>query len=185
MILEVMGRNAGWIALHAGSAGGADIVLIPEIPYSMNAIAEAVTKRAQHGKKFSLIAAAEGAREKGGKVIEKKSDPKNPYPVKLGGVGKYLEEHLEKCTGLETRSASLGHVQRGGSPVPSDRNLGTLFGTHAVELIHQRKWGQMVCVQGNTIRSIPIEDAVHQLKLVMPDTPLVVASEAVGISFGK
>jgi 6-phosphofructokinase 1 len=185
MILEVMGRNAGWIALHAGSAGGADIVLIPEVPYSMEAISKAVTKRAQHGKKFSLIVAAEGARERGGKVIEKKSDPKNPYPVKLGGVGKYLEERLEKCTGLETRSASLGHIQRGGSPVPADRNLGTLFGTHAVELIRQRKWAQMVCVQGNTIRSIPIEEAVHQLKLVMPDTPLVVASEAVGISFGK
>ena len=185
MILEVMGRNAGWIALHSGSAGGADIILIPEVPYSMDAIGKAVKKRAQRGKKFSLVVAAEGAREKGGKVIEKKSDLKNPYPVKLGGVGKYLEERLEKCTGLETRSASLGHIQRGGSPVPADRNLGTLFGTHAVELIHQRKWAQMVCVQGNAIRSIPIEEAVHKLKLVMPDAPLVVASEAVGISFGK
>ena len=185
MILEVMGRNAGWIALYSGSAGGADIILIPEVPYSMDAIAKAVKKRAQHGKKFSLIVVAEGAKEKGGKVIEKKSDLKNPYPVKLGGVGKYLEERLEKCTGLETRSASLGHIQRGGSPVPADRNLGTLFGTHAVELIHQQKWGQMVCVQGQVIRSIPIEDAVHKLKLVTLDSPLVVASEAVGISFGR
>lgn len=185
MILEVMGRNAGWIALHSGSAGGADVILIPEIPYSMDAICKVVKRRAQHGKKFSLIVAAEGAKEKGGKVIEKKSDPKNPYPVKLGGVGKYLEERLEKCTGLETRSACLGHIQRGGSPVPVDRNLGTLFGTHAVELIHQRKWAQMVCVQGNVTRSIPIEDAVHRLKVVMPDSPLVVASEAVGISFGR
>lgn len=185
MILEVMGRNAGWIALHSGSAGGADIILIPEFPYSMEAICKAVKKRAQHGKKFSLIVAAEGAKEKGGKVIEKKNDPKNPYPVKLGGVGKYLEERLEKLTGLETRSASLGHVQRGGSPVSEDRNLGTLFGTHAVELIHQQKWAQMVCLQGNAIRSIPIEEAVHKLKVVMPDSPLVVASEAVGISFGR
>ena len=185
MILEVMGRNAGWIALHSGSAGGADIILIPEFPYSMDAICKAVKKRALRGKKFSLIVAAEGAKEIGGKVIEKKSDPKNPYPVKLGGVGKYLEECLEKSTGLETRSASLGHIQRGGSPVPADRNLGTLFGTRAVELIHQRKWAQMICVQGNAIRSISIEEAVRKLKLVMPDTPLVVASEAVGISFGR
>ena len=185
MILEVMGRNAGWIALHSGSAGGADIILIPEVPYSMDAICKAIKKRAQHGKKFSLIVVAEGAREKGGKIIEKKSDPKNPYPIKLGGIGKYLEERLEKSTGLETRSASLGHIQRGGSPVPADRNLGTLFGTHAVGLIHRRKWAQMVCVQGNVIRSIPIEQAVNKLKLVTADNPLVVACEAVGISFGK
>ncbi len=184
MILEVMGRNAGWIALHSGSAGGADIILIPEVPYSLDAVCKAVKKRAQHGKKFSLIVAAEGAKEKGGKAIEKKSDPKNPYPIKLGGVGKYLEECLAKCTGLETRSASLGHIQRGGSPVPADRNLGTLFGTHAVELIHQQRWAQMVCVQGNAIRSIPIEEAVRTLKVVKPDHPLVVASKAVGISFG-
>jgi 6-phosphofructokinase 1 len=185
MILEVMGRNAGWIALHSGSAGGADVILIPEIPYSMTAICKAVKRRAQHGKKFSLIVAAEGAKEKGGQVIQKKSDLKNPYPVKLGGVGKYLEEELEKLTGLETRSATLGHIQRGGSPVPADRNLGTLFGTHAVELIHRQKWGQMVCAQGNVVKSIPIEQAVNKLKVVTSDSPLVVASEAVGISFGR
>lgn len=185
MILEVMGRNAGWIALHSGSAGGADIILIPEIPYSMDAICKAVKRRASRGKKFSLVVAAEGARERGGKLIEKKSDPKNPYPVKLGGIGKYLEERIGKSTGVETRSASLGHIQRGGSPVPADRNLGTLFGTHAVELIRERQWGEMVCIQGSAIRSIPIEKAVHKLKLVTPDHPLVVASEAVGISFGR
>lgn len=185
MILEVMGRNAGWIALHSGSAGGADIILIPEIPYSIEVVSRAIKRRAQHGKKFSLVIAAEGAKEKGGKVIEKKGDPKNPYPVKLGGVGKYLEERLEKYTGLETRSASLGHIQRGGSPVPEDRNLGTLFGTHAVELIQQRKWAQMVCVQGNSIRSIPIEEAIRKLKIVMPNNPLVAAGEAIGISFGR
>jgi len=185
MILEVMGRNAGWIALHSGSAGGADIILIPEFPYTMEAVCKTVKKRAQHGKKFSLIVVAEGAKERGGKVIEKKRDLKNPYPVKLGGVGKYLEEQIEKCTGLETRSASLGHIQRGGSPTPPDRNLGTLFGTYAVELIHHQKWGQMVCTQGSSVRSIPIERAVNKLKTVTPDDPLVRASEAVSISFGR
>jgi 6-phosphofructokinase 1 len=185
MILEVMGRNAGWIALHSGSAGGADIILIPEFPYSMEAVCKAVKKRAQRGKKFSLIVAAEGAKEIGGKVIEKKEDLKNPYPTKLGGVGAYLAERIEALSGLETRSANLGHIQRGGSPVPVDRNLGTLFGTHAVELIDQQKWGQMVCLQGSAVKSIPIAQAVSKLKIVTPDNPLVMASEAVGTSFGR
>jgi 6-phosphofructokinase 1 len=185
MILEVMGRNAGWIALHSGSAGGADIILIPEIPYSMDAVCQVVKKRAQHGKKFSLIVVAEGAQEKGGQKIIHKSDPKNPYPEKLGGVGEYLADRIEQCTGLETRSAKLGHIQRGGSPTPPDRNLGTLFGSYAVDLIHQRKWAQMVCVQGGEIRSIPISDAVSKLKTVRPDDPIVRASESVGTSFGR
>lgn len=185
MILEVMGRNAGWIALHSGSAGGADIILIPEIPYSMDAVCRAVKKRAQHGKKFSLIVVAEGAQERGGKKIVHKSDPKNPYPEKLGGVGDYLVDQIERCTGLETRSAKLGHIQRGGSPTPPDRNLGTLFGTYAVELIEQQKWAQMVCVQGGIVKSIPISQAVSKLKTVPLDSPLVTACEAVGISFGR
>ena len=185
MILEVMGRNAGWIALHSGSAGGADIILIPEIPYTMDAICKAVKKRAQHGKKFSLVVVAEGAKEVGGKVVIMKTDLKNPYPIKLGGVGKHLEEQIEKLTDLETRSANLGHIQRGGSPTPPDRNLGTLFGTYAVELIDRQKWGQMVCVHGSEVRSIPITQAVSKLKLVTADNPLVAASEAVGISFGR
>jgi 6-phosphofructokinase 1 len=151
----------------------------------MEAIFKAVRKRAQHGKKFSLVVAAEGAKEKGGNVIMRKSDLKNPYPVKLGGVGAYLAEKIEQLTGLETRSANLGHIQRGGSPVPEDRNLGTLFGTHAVELIRQQRWGRMVCLHGSAITSIPIGQAVNKLKLVTADNPLVLASEAVGISFGR
>lgn len=185
MLLEVMGRNAGWIALHSGSAGGADVILIPEIPYSASEICKVVKKRAQHGKKFSLIVVAEGAKERGGKMIEKKKDLKNPYPVKLGGVAAYLSDRIESLTGLETRSANLGHIQRGGSPAAIDRNLGTLFGSYAADLIHQQKWGQMVCLQGNDIRSIPISQAVNKLKLVTSNHPLVKACEAVGISFGR
>ncbi|MBU9889740.1 MAG: ATP-dependent 6-phosphofructokinase [Candidatus Omnitrophica bacterium] len=185
MILEVMGRNAGWIALHAGSAGGADIILIPEIPYSMEAVCRAVKKRAQYGKKFSLIVVAEGAMEKGGKKIVKKRDLKNPHPEKLGGVGNYLAERIERLTGLETRAAVLGHIQRGGSPTPPDRVLGTLYGVHAVELIAKGKWGHMACVQGGILRSIPISEAVNKLKKVTDDHPLVISSDAVGISFGK
>lgn len=185
MILEVMGRNAGWIALHSGSAGGADIILIPEIPYSMDVICRVVKERARYGKKFSLIVVAEGAQEKGGHKIVHKSDPKNPYPEKLGGVGEYVADRIEKKTGLETRSAKLGHIQRGGSPTPPDRNLGTLFGSYAVEVIHQKKWAQMVCVQGGDVKSIPISSAVSKLKTVNLNHPIVIASEAVGVSFGK
>lgn len=185
MILEVMGRNAGWIALHSGSAGGADIILIPEIPYDMDAICRTVKKRAQHGKKFSLVVVAEGATEVGGKAIVKKMDPKNPHPEKLGGVANYLAEKIERATGLETRAAILGHIQRGGSPTPQDRILGTLFGIHAVELIRQGKWGQMVCVQGDVIKSIPISQAVSKLKRVSHNNPLLLSSEAVGINFGR
>lgn len=185
MILEVMGRHAGWIALHAGSAGGADIILIPEIPYSMDAVCRAVKKRAQYGKKFSLIVIAEGAFELGGKRIVRKTDLKNPYPEKLGGVGNYLAERIEKITGLETRAAILGHIQRGGSPTPPDRILGTLFGTHAVECIHQKKWAQMVCVQGGIIKSIPIEQAVSKPKRVADDNPLLLAGQTIGVCFGR
>lgn len=185
MVLEVMGRNAGWIALHAGSAGGADIILIPEIPYSIDAVCRTVRKRAQYGKKFSLIVVAEGAVELGGKRIVKNLDPKNPHPEKLGGVGNYLADRIERLSGLETRAAILGHIQRGGSPTPPDRNLGTLYGMHAVELIAQKKWGQMVCVQGGVLKSIPIAQAVSKLKRVTEEDPLVVAGNAIGISFGK
>lgn len=184
MILEVMGRNAGWIALHSGAAGGADIILVPEFPYAMDAVCRVVKKRAQYGKKFSLIVVAEGATEKGGQRIVHKSDPKNPYPEKLGGVGEHLADRIEKLTGLETRAAKLGHIQRGGSPTPPDRNLGTLFGTHAVELVCRRKWGHMVCVQGSAVKSIPISKAVGTLKTVLPGDPLVRACAAVGTSFG-
>ncbi len=185
MILEVMGRNAGWIALHSGSASGADVILIPEIPYSMAEVCKTVKNRAKHGKKFSLIVVAEGAKEKGGKMIVKGIDPKNPYPVKLGGVGEYLEARIAELTELETRCAVLGHIQRGGSPVPEDRNLGTLFGTHAAELIAHKKWSHMVCVQGTAIKSVSIEQAVNKLKLVTSDNAIVKASEAIGISFGR
>jgi len=184
MILEVMGRNAGWISLYAGSAGGADIILIPEIPFNLKKICDEVEKRARIGKRFSLIVVAEGAYESGAKPVEKKRDLKNPYPVKLGGIANWLAARIEKMTGLESRAAVLGHIQRGGSPIPFDRNLGTVFGHHAVELIAAKKWGHMVCLHGQKIDSVPIKDAVKVLKLVPVDHPLIRAAEAVGTSFG-
>ncbi|OQA55725.1 MAG: Pyrophosphate--fructose 6-phosphate 1-phosphotransferase [Candidatus Omnitrophica bacterium ADurb.Bin277] len=185
MILEVMGRHAGWIALHAGSAGGADVILIPEIPYSMQCVRDMVMKRANYGKKFSLICVAEGAKEKGGRVVVRARDLTNPYPEKLGGVGEYLASKIEKMCGLETRAAKLGHIQRGGSPTPFDRNLGTLFGAHAIELVSEARFGEMVCLQGTKVESLPISEAVRKLKTVPTDHPLVLAGESIGICFGR
>lgn len=185
MVLEVMGRNAGWIALHAGAAGGADIILIPEIPFNLEVIHREVKARAKQGKRFSLIVAAEGAYAAGGNVIEKKRDLKNPYPVKLGGVGNYLAEEIEKNVGIEARAAVLGHIQRGGSPTAFDRNLGTLFGVHALQLLVKGKTGRMVSLDGHDISSVTLKEAVGQLKLVPHNHPLIISCKAVGTSFGS
>lgn len=185
MILEVMGRNAGWIALHSGAAGGADIILIPEIPFKRRIVYKEVLARANQGKRFSIIVTAEGAFESGGKVIVKSRDLKNPYPIKLGGIGNQLAQDIEKNTGIEARAAVLGHIQRGGSPTAFDRNLGTLFGVHAVKILKQGKTGRMVCLRGQNISSIPLRSAVSHLKKVPLNHPLVLSCKAVGTSFGS
>ena len=184
MIMEVMGRHVGWIALFAGSAGGADIILIPEIPYQMKVISSEVEKRVGKGRRFSLVVVAEGALEEGGRPFVRKKDKKNPYPEKLGGVGNFLADKIEKMTGIETRAAILGHIQRGGSPTPFDRNLGTLFGKVAVDCLVQKKWAHMVCLKGQEIRALPIGKAI-QIKRVPLSHPLVRSVESLGNSFGR
>jgi ATP-dependent phosphofructokinase / diphosphate-dependent phosphofructokinase len=184
MILEVMGRNAGWIALYAGSAGGADIILLPEIPFQMRVVCDEVKRRVREGKRFSLVVVAEGAHEEGGRQVSK-LDKKNPFPVKLGGIGKKLAEDIEKHTGIEARAAVLGHIQRGGSPTAFDRNLGTLFGTHAVKILAQGRYGHMVRLRGQKIEAVPLHEAIARLKKVPVDHPLVQASKSVGTNFGR
>ena len=184
MILEVMGRNAGWIALYAGSAGGADVILIPEIPYDLRRVCEVVKERSLYGKRYSLIVVAEGASEKGKRTTERAPDRLNPYPTKLGGVGEILRQQIEKMTSLETRAANLGHIQRGGSPTAYDRNLGTLFGKTAVDLVAQKKWNHMVGYVANEIRSFPIAKAVSRIKTVPRNHRLIESGRATGISFG-
>ncbi len=184
MILEVMGRNAGWIALHAGVAGGADVILIPEIPFKTSVIYNEVTHRSRMGKRFSIVVVAEGAHPAGGRAIVRARDPKNPYPIKLGGIGEQLAEEIEKHTGIEARAAVLGHIQRGGSPTAFDRNLGTLFGTHAVELLTRGQFGRMVCLKGQEITSVPLIKAVKKIKTVPLNDPLLKACRQVGTSFG-
>jgi 6-phosphofructokinase 1 len=164
MILEVMGRDAGHVALAAGLAGGADIILVPEYPFNFEEIIERIKKRRQLGKTFSLIIVAEGARPVGVEqiVITEKRDAFGH--VRLGGVGEYLANEIEKRTGLETRSISLGHLQRGGVAAPFDRILATEFGIMAVELVEQGKFDRMVAYQCGKVTSIPLTEALAKIK---------------------
>jgi 6-phosphofructokinase 1 len=184
MILEVMGRYAGWIALHAGLAGGSDVILVPEIPYSLDIVCEKVKARAQHGKRFSLITVGEGARPKGGKMFVSRMVKSSTDPIRLGGIGHMLGRQIEDETGIETRVSVLGHIQRGGSPIPIDRNLGTSFGVNAVEFIRKGKFGYMTALDGKKIVAVPIRNAIGKLKLITKDNPLLLAARAVGTSFG-
>lgn len=184
MVLEVMGRYAGWIALYAGAAGGADVILIPEIPYRVDRVCQQVRARAQHGKRFSLVVIAEGAKPKGGKQVVQRMVKASTDPIRLGGIGHVLGRQIERLTGIETRVSVLGHIQRGGSPTSDDRNLGTLFGHQAVELIRRGRFGYMVALQNGAMTAVPIRTAVGKRKLVPRNHPLVLATRAVGTSFG-
>ena len=168
MVVEVMGRHAGWIAVHSGIAGGADLVLIPEVPIRMEEVIGVIQNRSKRGKNFSIIVVAEGAKFDGTEVtLEKKLDDFGH--VRLGGIGEFLAKKIEEKTGFETRVTVLGHVQRGGSATAFDRMLGTRFGEKAVRLVKQGQFGQMVALRGNEIVSVPIETATGKLKTVDPD----------------
>ena len=184
IVCEVMGRYAGWIALNGGIAGGADIILIPEIPFSWQKIYDKIHKRQLMGKKFSLVCVAEGAKARNEKMTVKGKDIKRTDPVRLGGIGEVVARKIEENTGRETRVTVLGHLQRGGSPTPFDRLLSTKFGAFAIELASQGKFGRMVALKGNEIKSVKIEDAIGKRKLVQPDNQAVFAAKAIGISFG-
>lgn len=184
MVLEVMGRYAGWIALQAGLSGGADVILIPEKPFSIDKVCEKIRERANKGKKFSIVVVAEGAIAEGGEMVVQRIVKGAPDTVRLGGIGEQVARSIEQCIEMETRVTVLGHLQRGGSPTPYDRILGTRFGVKAVELLANGEFGQMVALKGTNIESVPLEEAVRQLKRVDPNGELVKAAEGVGISFG-
>ncbi|HYO91675.1 MAG TPA: ATP-dependent 6-phosphofructokinase, partial [Pyrinomonadaceae bacterium] len=185
MILEVMGRHAGWIALHSGIAGGADVILIPEIPFTVAAIAEKIHERDRCDSQFSIIVAAEGALEAGREeaIYQHKGD-KDSMP-RLGGVGLYCQTELEKLTGRETRCVVLGHLQRGGSPNAFDRMLATNYGAWAVRNLAAGKSGVMVALHSADIITVPISKAIASLKTVPPDSQLVRTARDTGISFGS
>ncbi|MBU0560325.1 MAG: ATP-dependent 6-phosphofructokinase [Bacteroidetes bacterium] len=184
MVIEVMGRYAGWIALNGGLAGGADIILLPEFPFEWEIIYDRVLERHMMGKKFSIVCVAEGAKAVDGKMVVKARDKKRTDPLQLGGIGEYVAKRIAESTDLETRYIVLGHLQRGGSPTPFDRILSTKFGTSAIELVMKKKFGRMVALKGNEVKSVKIEEAIAKQKLVRPDDQAVRAARAVGVSFG-
>ncbi|MDP4173350.1 MAG: ATP-dependent 6-phosphofructokinase [Bacteroidota bacterium] len=184
MIVEVMGRYAGWIALNGGLAGGADIILLPEFPFSWECIYNKVVQRNMQGKRFSIICVAEGAKPKDGEMVVKATDIKRTDPIQLGGIGELIGKKISDNTGLETRVTVLGHLQRGGSPTPYDRILSTKFGTFAIDLASKGKFGRMVALKGNEVTSVKIEDAISKQKLVSSSTQAVISAKAVGVSFG-
>ncbi len=168
MVLEVMGRYAGWIAVYAGVAGGADVILIPEIPFAYDSICAKIQERERAGKHFTLVIVAEGAREKGGEFVTAAAQVAN-REARLGGIAAVVAAELEKRTGKEARACVLGHLQRGGSPTNFDRALCSVFGAEAVELIAAGQYGYMVAYQGSRIDAVKITDAVGRLKTVPPD----------------
>ena len=169
MVVETMGRHAGWIAIHAGIAGGADIILIPEEPIDIDAVCELLQKRFKGGKTFSIVVVAEGAKFPEGTVVTQEAKLDAFGHVRLGGIGHILAEKIEAQTGFETRVTVLGHVLRGGSPSAYDRVLGTRFGIAAVNLAQQRRYGMVVSLQGNKIVPVPIQDVVSVPKTVDKD----------------
>jgi len=183
MVLEVMGRYAGWIAIYAGVAGGADVILIPEIPFTYESICAKIQERENADKHFTLIIAAEGAREKGGQFVTAVDQVAN-REARLGGIAEVVAAEVEKRTGKEARVCVLGHLQRGGSPTNFDRALCTVFGAEAVELIAADQFGCMVAYQGSQVGAVRIMEAVGRLKTVPPTGGLVRTARALGVCFG-
>ncbi|MDD5409298.1 MAG: 6-phosphofructokinase [Candidatus Omnitrophica bacterium] len=166
IVAEVMGRHAGWIALESGIAGGADVILIPEIPIDLDEVCAIIKKRHERGKTFSIVVVAEGAQFKDGTMVTQEQKLDSFGHVRLGGIGEDLAAQIEKRTGYETRVSVLGHIQRGGSPTAFDRVLGTRLGVKAVELIKNKKFGRMVALAGIKIIDVSLEEAVKALKTV-------------------
>jgi 6-phosphofructokinase 1 len=183
MVVETMGRNAGWIALESGIAGGADAVLIPEIPYRIESVVGIVEARAARGRRFSIVVAAEGAHPLGGSQVYREPGAPGKLP-RLGGIGQQVADALGEATGRETRCTVLGHLQRGGSPTPFDRLLATRFGVRAVECVADGRLGVMVALRGTEVVAVPLTEAIAEPKRVRPEGELVRTARDLGISLG-
>lgn len=184
MIVEVMGHHAGWIALHAGIAGGGDIILIPEIPYDLDMIAQKIKERAKKGRRFSIIVISEGARPKGGDIVVQRMVKESADPIRLGGVGFVLGDQIEKMTGHESRTVVMGHLQRGGSPTPFDRVLATRLGTKAVDIAEKGAFGNMIGVRGDALVCVSLQEVARGPRKVPVNHPLIQSARSVGTSFG-
>jgi 6-phosphofructokinase 1 len=184
MLVETMGRNAGWLPLHSGLASGADVILIPEIPYDPEVVCRYCKARSKRGKAFTIIAVGEGTRSRGGDVVVNRVVHDSPDPIRLGGVSEVLADQIASATGLETRATILGHVQRGGTPCPFDRVLGTAFGHAAMELVTRGDWNRIVVMQRGRVNSVAISEVADRQRTVPLDDPLLAAGRAVGTCFG-
>ncbi len=184
MVVELMGRYAGWLALHAGVASGADVILMPEIPFDVDAVAARCRERSRIGKGFTIIAVGEGATPAGGEQFVSKVDKSSPDPIRLGGVGKWVSDEVAERTGLESRAIVLGHVQRGGTPTPRDRILATEFGYHAWELLRDGRFGRLVVQSCGQTGSVEISKIAKRVRTVPEDHSVVRAARAVGTNFG-
>ncbi|GAB4332229.1 MAG: ATP-dependent 6-phosphofructokinase [Calditrichia bacterium] len=184
MVVELMGRNAGWLALESGLAAGGDIILIPEIPYQMEEVIRVVRQRSRFGKRFSIVVVSEGAVEEGGSQVVSKVVDDSPEKIRLGGISHHISRQIEEATGIESRVAILGHLQRGGTPTALDRLLATQFAVKAMDLVIEGKFNHMVALKGNDIVAVPIKNVMGKQKLVPKDSPLIDMGLSVGTSFG-
>ena len=185
MVVEIMGRGAGWMTLHAGIAGAADVILIPEIPYDINKVADKIKQDKANGKEFSIVAVSEGAKSLDGKQVVAKIIEDSADSIRLGGVGAVVADQLEKLVGSEARATTLGHIQRGGVPTAHDRVLSSRYGYAAVELCMKGEFGKMVTLQGDTMSAVSLEDVIGQkTKNVEPNGELVTMAKSMGICFG-
>jgi len=191
LVVEVMGRSAGWIALHAGIAGSADVILIPEIPFTMEGVAEKIKERNARGKQFSIVIVTEGAKERGGSAVVSRVVEDSPDALRFGGIAEYVANRLESLVDNEVRHCVLGHIQRGGETSAADRLLSARYGVRAAELIKEGKFGNMVCLRNGNMEYIPLDKviaddvsvSVSGDKLVEPSGELVRVAKSLGISF--
>lgn len=184
IVVEVMGRYTGWIALESGIAGGADVILIPEIPFQIDAVCDKIRRRAQRGSDFSILVVAEGAKPEGGEVSIQKRGGKGKGMDRLGGIGEKVGDQIAEKTGMDTRVTVLGHIQRGGSPTAFDRILATRFGCKAMSLVQKGEFGRMVCLRGTEVTSVAIQEAITDYKWVPRDSGLILTAQAIGICMG-
>ncbi|GAB6157452.1 ATP-dependent 6-phosphofructokinase [Desulfotomaculum varum] len=184
IVLEVMGRYAGHIALHAGLAGGADVILLPEIPFTYESIISKINERLSQNKRFSLVVAAEGAKPVDGEMVVQKVIAQSSDPIRLGGIGDVVARELEKRTGIESRVTVLGHLQRGGSPTPYDRILATRYGVAAMDLVAMEQFGYVVSLDGEAIKPVPLSEVAKGIRQVDVTGELVKAARKIGISLG-
>jgi 6-phosphofructokinase 1 len=184
MIIEVMGRYAGWLALCSGLAGGGDIILMPEFPYDIDAVCQVIRARNAKGKTFSIVVVGEGSKPIGGEMVVKQRIEHSPDAIRLGGISNRIAAQIEGLTNIECRVTILGHLLRGGTPSAADRLLATRYGCEAVHLAMRGEAGRMVALRNNKMDSVPIKEVAGKLRLVTPDHPLVKAAQSLGIGLG-